>query len=58
MNDLNKFYFILNAYFSGYRLKLSSVTIATASVIYHKFFRENSLSDFDTYVSLIFLMNF
>lgn len=34
----------------GYRLKLSSVTIATASVIYHKFFRENSLSDFDTYL--------
>ncbi|GAB1600382.1 cyclin-Q-like [Argonauta hians] len=35
---------------AGYRLKLSSVSIATASVIYHKFFRENSLNDFDIYL--------
>ena len=35
---------------SGLRLHMTAVPLATASVIYHKFFRENSLQQYDPYV--------
>ncbi|XP_041347144.1 cyclin-Q-like [Gigantopelta aegis] len=35
---------------SGLRLHMKSVPLATASVLYHKFFTENSLQDFDPYL--------
>ncbi|XP_069137252.1 cyclin-Q-like [Argopecten irradians] len=36
-------------YEAGLKLRLETVPLATAAVIYHKFFRENSLHDFDPY---------
>ncbi|XP_048740590.1 cyclin-Q-like [Ostrea edulis] len=35
---------------AGLRLHMTSVSLATASVIYHKFFRENSLQQYDPYL--------
>lgn len=37
---------------------MTSVPLATASVIYHKFFRENSLQQYDPYVRKISLTLF
>ncbi|ESP03570.1 hypothetical protein LOTGIDRAFT_237668 [Lottia gigantea] len=35
---------------AGLKLRLTSLPIATAAVIYHKFFRENKITDFDPYL--------
>lgn len=48
----------INCFVSGLRLRMTSVPLATASVIYHKFFRENSLQQYDPYVRKISLTLF
>lgn len=52
MTNTEKVHFVVNHFIneSGLRLHMTSVPLATASVIYHKFFRENSLQQYDPYL--------
>ena len=38
-------------YSAGLKLRMKSIPLSSASVLYHRFFRENKVDDYDPYVS-------
>lgn len=48
----SNFNFVLFLLLSGLKLNAQPLTIATAAVLFHRFFREADMNSYDTYVSI------